>query len=151
MALDFSARIPRVPWDDEKRIFICCLYKFFETNGTAFEKIFSAKYKRDLENVGFTDGRTSKGTLHSQWVDMMRKGHPLWGKVHKSPLNQGDWLPIKEVIIDVAQLLGTSLVEKTKDDIDTSKYRSRTPRPVRTSAPNEAPPTSSSVSHIVSV
>ncbi|KAF7158388.1 hypothetical protein CNMCM6106_004964 [Aspergillus hiratsukae] len=47
------------------------------------------------------------------------------------------------MIIDVAQFLGISLVEKDKDDIDTSKYRSRTPRPVRTSAPGQAAPTSS--------
>ncbi|KAF7115291.1 hypothetical protein CNMCM5793_001927 [Aspergillus hiratsukae] len=46
------------------------------------------------------------------------------------------------MIIDVAQFLGISLVEKDKDDIDTSKYRSRTPRPVRTSAPGQAAPTS---------
>ena len=134
MQLDFSTRRAQVSWDDEKRIFLCCLYKFFEKDSSAFEEIFSAKYKRDLENSGFTDGRTSHRTLHTQWWDMKRHGDPIWGKVHRSPLNQGDWLPIKEMIIDVAQFLGISLVEKDKDDIDTSKYRSRTPRPVRISA-----------------
>ncbi|RHZ71376.1 hypothetical protein CDV55_104936 [Aspergillus turcosus] len=139
MQLDFSTRRAQVSWDDEKRIFLCCLYKFFEKDSSAFEEIFSAKYKRDLENSGFTDGRTSNRTLHTQWWDMKRHGDPIWGKVHKSPLNSGDWLPIKEMIIDVAQYLGISLVERDKDDIDTSKYRPRTPRPVRTSAPESAP------------
>ncbi|GIJ82719.1 hypothetical protein Asppvi_001230 [Aspergillus pseudoviridinutans] len=137
MQLDFSIRLPRVSWNDEKRIFLCCLYKFFERDGTAFAEIFNAKYKRDLENSGFTDGRTSGGTLNSQWVDMKRHGDPIWGRVHKPP-NQCDWLPIKDKILDIAQSLGVSLIEKEIDDTDTSGYRARTARSLGTSAPNSA-------------
>ncbi|PKX98337.1 uncharacterized protein P174DRAFT_359623, partial [Aspergillus novofumigatus IBT 16806] len=57
---------------------------------------------------------------------MRRLGDPIWGRVHKAPLNHGDLLPIKDMIIDVAQSLGASLVEKEIDDIDTSGYRART-------------------------
>ncbi|KAF7159374.1 hypothetical protein CNMCM5623_004688 [Aspergillus felis] len=137
MQLDFSIKLPKVPWNDEKRIFLCCLYKFFKKNGTAFEEIFNAKYKRDLENSGFTDGRTSSATLRAQWKDMKRLGDPIWGRVHKPP-NEGDWLPIKDKILDIAQSLGVSLIEKEIDDIDTSGYRARTARSLRTSVPDSA-------------
>jgi hypothetical protein len=146
MQLDFSIRLPRVPWNDDKRIFLCCLHKFFERDGTAFEEIFSAKYKRDLENSGFAGGRTPYSTLNTQWWCMKRDGDPIWGRVHKSPLNHGDWLPIKDIIIDVAQSLGVTLIEKEFDDIVTSEYRARTAKSGRTTASDPAALTSSSVS-----
>ncbi|KAH2799541.1 hypothetical protein KXW38_007421 [Aspergillus fumigatus] len=144
MQLDFSTRRPQVSWNDDKRVFLCCLYKFFERGGTAFEKIFNARYKGDLEDSGFADGRTSSKTLNTQWVDMKRHGDPIWGRVHKSPLNQDDWLPIKNIIIDVAQSLGVPLAEKEIDDIDTSNYRSRAAKSGRTITSDPVVPTSSS-------
>ncbi|KAH1765533.1 hypothetical protein KXX41_003848 [Aspergillus fumigatus] len=142
MQLDFSTRRPQVSWNDDKRVFLCCLYKFFERDGTAFEKIFNARYKGDLEDSGFADGRTSSKTLNTQWVDMKRHGDPIWGRVHKSPLNQDDWLPIKNIIIDVAQSLGVPLAEKEIDDIDTSNYRSRAAKSGRTITSDPVVPTS---------
>ncbi|GFF80635.1 hypothetical protein IFM61392_05546 [Aspergillus lentulus] len=144
MQLDFSIRVPRVPWNADKRIFLCCLHKIFERDSTAFKEIFNAKYRRDLENSGFTDGRTSSSTLDSQWGDMRRLGDPIWGRVHKAPLNHGDLLPVKDMIIDVARSLGVSLVEKEIDDIDTSGYRARTAKSGRTTASDPAALTSSS-------
>ncbi|KMK57776.1 hypothetical protein Y699_03196 [Aspergillus fumigatus Z5] len=133
MQLDFSTRRPQVSWNDDKR-----------RDGTAFEKIFNARYKGDLEDSGFADGRTSSKTLNTQWVDMKRHGDPIWGRVHKSPLNQDDWLPIKNIIIDVAQSLGVPLAEKEIDDIDTSNYRSRAAKSGRTITSDPVVPTSSS-------
>jgi hypothetical protein len=156
MQLDFSTRLPRVPWNDEKRVFLCCLHKFFVEDSTAFEEIFNAKYKRDLENSGFTDGRTSSKRLDAQWNWMKRAGNPIWGRVHKSPLTHVDWLPIKDMIIDVAQSLGVSLVEKETDDTDMSGYYARTATLLGTSAPNSASTSapnlnSSTVSYIMSI
>ncbi|OXN29194.1 hypothetical protein CDV57_02011 [Aspergillus fumigatus] len=75
---------------------------------------------------------------------MKRHGDPIWGRVHKSPLNQDDWLPIKNIIIDVAQSLGVPLAEKEIDDIDTSNYRSRAAKSGRTITSDPVVPTSSS-------
>ncbi|GFG16291.1 hypothetical protein IFM5058_07885 [Aspergillus udagawae] len=66
---------------------------------------------------------------------MKRHGDPIWGRVHKLP-SQGDWLPIKDKIIDIAQSLGVSLVEKEIDDTDTSGYYARTATSLGTNAPN---------------
>ncbi|KAL4998202.1 hypothetical protein BDV10DRAFT_194511 [Aspergillus recurvatus] len=115
-ALDPLTKPPRVRWSSEMRTFLCCLIKYFNKDPDAFQAVFNSHFKKELGECGFNERMPVKwSTLNSQWVDMKKKGDPIWGDVHQSAFDPRAWLPYIEEIEATAISINTLIDEKTED------------------------------------
>ncbi|RAL11331.1 uncharacterized protein BO97DRAFT_330133, partial [Aspergillus homomorphus CBS 101889] len=120
--LNYTVKEPNVSWNPEKKQFLCCLFKFFEKDLTAYKAVFDSVYEDDLRTFGFTHG-VKESTLNTQWHDLRRSSHFEWGEVHLSPFDKdGRWSPFIAAIRRTLATLRIDLPEKARDDIDTSTF-----------------------------
>ncbi|KAL4815827.1 hypothetical protein BDW67DRAFT_175902 [Aspergillus spinulosporus] len=115
-ALNPLAKLPRVRWSPEMRTFLCCLIKYFNKDRDAFQAIFNSHFRKELSECGFSEGMPVKwSTLASQWVDMKKKGDPIWGDVHQSAFDSEAWLSYIEEIKATAVSLNKHIDGKAED------------------------------------
>ena len=103
---------------------LCCLYRFFVLHREAYERIFSDLFREHLAQHGF-QGRIPYRSLHAQWAWMRRTESAacaIWFHVHKNTefRTDADWQTKVGEIKAAADRLGLRLIEKERDDIDTS-------------------------------
>ncbi|KAL6230420.1 hypothetical protein BDW75DRAFT_234403 [Aspergillus navahoensis] len=115
-ALDPLTKLPRVRWSSEMRAFLCCLIKYFNRDPDAFQAVFNSRFKKELSECGFNEKMSVKwSTLNSQWVDMKKKGDPIWGYVHQSAFDPKAWLTYIEEIKANAISINKHIDEKAED------------------------------------
>ncbi|CAK39677.1 hypothetical protein M747DRAFT_360785 [Aspergillus niger ATCC 13496] len=111
-------RTPRLQnrWTREQRLFLCCLYKFFQRNTSAFRDIFNQVFGSEVTECGFTEGIPSS-TLRTQWGEMVRHEYPEWREVQQHT-SEGHWrwIPTLRRIRRTARSLGLHIVPNYVDD-----------------------------------
>ena len=111
---------PTIQWDCQKRQLLCCLYRFFVRDNSAFESIFSETFRNDLIDRGFGSGNPSYRVLHSQWIWMKSTGNPTWLHVHRDS-DFADWSHVIAQIEATAIQQQIQLIHKEEDDIGKSE------------------------------
>lgn len=113
-------------WDQYKRQVLCCLFRFFVRNNKQIEQIFSHIFRAHLRGRGIRDFVPFR-TLNTQWVWMRNTGSLDWSHVHIETAfeTDGNWREILTTIKSAAHTLKLRLREKTVDNIDTSRWKSR--------------------------
>ncbi|KAL4743115.1 hypothetical protein BDV11DRAFT_202100 [Aspergillus similis] len=115
-ALNPLTKPPRVRWSPEMRTFLCCLIKYFNKDRDAFQAIFNSRFKKELSECGFNERMPVRwSTLISQWVDMKKKGDPIWGDVYQSAFDSEAWLSYIEEIEATAISINKHVDGKTED------------------------------------
>lgn len=116
-------RVPQIQWKRNKThgIILCLLFRYFEKDNKAFERIFSAIFQNELWEYGFTSG-VLFNRLNSQLVQMRKDEHAVWSDVFETPFDKnGPWSGFLRLIQDTATSSGIELKEK-EDVITTSGY-----------------------------
>ncbi|KAL4761529.1 uncharacterized protein BDW70DRAFT_168005 [Aspergillus foveolatus] len=115
-ALNLLTKPPRVRWSPEMRTFLCCLIKYFNKDRDAFQAIFNSRFKKELSDCGFSEKLPVKwSTLDSQWIDMKKKGNPIWGDVHQSAFDAEAWPSYIEEIKATAISINKHIDRKAED------------------------------------
>ncbi|GLB13939.1 hypothetical protein AtubIFM61612_001352 [Aspergillus tubingensis] len=133
IGLDY--RTPRLQnkWTREQRLFLCCLYEFFQRDTSTFRDIFNRVFESEVTECGFTEGIPSS-TLRTQWGEMVRYSYPEWKEVQQHT-SEGHWrwIPTLRRIRRTARSLGLNIVPNYVDDNEEtcSHQQSLTP-PVNT-------------------
>ncbi|KAL5361560.1 hypothetical protein BJX96DRAFT_185343 [Aspergillus floccosus] len=121
-SLDLRARRPQVSWGTEQKVYLCCLFRYFEKDLSRYKQVFDLEFQMEIRQWGFTRGVPSS-RLDTQWADMRSRGDPIWGYVYLSPFDMnGRWSSVLERIQIAAQTLGIHLKRKTADDTDISRF-----------------------------
>ncbi|RDK45111.1 hypothetical protein M752DRAFT_247856 [Aspergillus phoenicis ATCC 13157] len=125
-------RTPRLQnrWTREQRLFLCCLYEFFQRNTSAFRDIFNQVFGPEVTECGFTGGIPSS-TLRAQWGEMVRYAYPEWREVQQHT-SEGywRWIPTLRRIRRTARSLGLHIVPNYVDDNEeTSGVQEQVPVP----------------------
>lgn len=121
-SLNFRAKKPQVSWGIEQKVYLCCLFRFFQKDLTLYKQVFDLEFQTEISAWAFTHGVPSN-RLETQWVDMRLKGDLIWGYVHLSPFDiNGRWSSVIERIQIAAETLGIRLERKMVDDIDVSRF-----------------------------
>ncbi|OJJ72907.1 hypothetical protein ASPBRDRAFT_206747 [Aspergillus brasiliensis CBS 101740] len=125
-------RTPRLQnkWTQEQRLFLCCLFEFFQRNTRVFKEIFNRVFRLELTECGFTNGIPSS-TLRAQWAEMVRYAYPEWREVQQhTTKGHRRWLPTLRQIKKTARLLGLYIVPNYIDDNEEtySQRQSLTPQ-----------------------
>ncbi|KAL3475194.1 hypothetical protein BJX99DRAFT_259660 [Aspergillus californicus] len=128
-ALDPLNKPAQVKWNSypEMRIVLCCMMKYYETDHHAFQEIFNTVFAEELRACGFKQGQVKWSRLDIQWKTMRHQGDTMWGEVHLSAFEHELWLQFTRRIEDAATSLGLTIVKKTEDNIDSSRFRYRNP------------------------
>ncbi|KAG2419231.1 hypothetical protein HFD88_004026 [Aspergillus terreus] len=122
VSLDLRAKKPQVSWGTEQKVYLCCLFRFFERDMSLYKQVFDLEFQTELATWGFPNGVPSS-RLDTRWTDMRLRGDPIWGYVHLSPFDMnGQWSSVIERIQIAAETLGIRLERKTADDIDVSRF-----------------------------
>ncbi|PTU20791.1 hypothetical protein P175DRAFT_0479047 [Aspergillus ochraceoroseus IBT 24754] len=128
VALDPRKKPRNIKWTDEFRVFLCCLYKFFENDHSVFQNIFNRRFEQQIIEGGY-NYPVRYSTLHSQWVCMKRLGDPLWGRIHLSSFEYELRAPHENRAVQEIQTIacsqGWSIHEKLEDNIDKSGFEYR--------------------------
>ncbi|PYH49054.1 uncharacterized protein BP01DRAFT_333382, partial [Aspergillus saccharolyticus JOP 1030-1] len=123
--LTFTTTEPLIRWNSEKRKFLCCLFRFFKRNLSAYKAVFDAVYQDDLRSFGFNRDGVSKNRLSGQWHHLKRTVHPDWVDVHMCPFDKdGRWAPFIATIRRTLRSSNIRLEETRVDCIDTSVHDS---------------------------
>ncbi|EHA24266.1 hypothetical protein ASPNIDRAFT_131421, partial [Aspergillus niger ATCC 1015] len=125
-------RTPRLQnrWTREQRLFLGCLYEFFQRNTSAFRDIFNQVFGPEVTECGFTGGIPSS-TLRAQWGEMVRYAYPEWREVQQHT-SEGywRWIPTLRRIRRTARSLGLHIVPNYVDDNEeTSGVQEQVPVP----------------------
>lgn len=117
-----SQKKPTVKWDEFRRQVLCCLYRFFHEDGSAFERIFSEFFKEHLRNRGFSNEFIAYRALYAQWRWMKRTEHNDWKFVHLETEFRTDreWKHVILIIKAIASRLGIVLREKFTEEDNTN-------------------------------
>ena len=127
-------------WTEYQRVVVCCLYRFYKLENTALKDIFNSLFAAELRLCGFGDAGMKYGSIHTQWVDMRNKGHPVWREVHIETREHAEnWTNVLGNIEQAAESLGIELVRKPFDDSDLSKFKPKTPKRPHVLVPASVP------------
>lgn len=125
--LDPRRKAPQIKWKDNKNhgIILCLLFRFFEKDNNAFERIFSAIFDKELKEYGFESGVLFH-RLNAQWMTMRNGEHSVWLEVHvRTPFERhGLWSDFLCLIQGTAESLGIDL-KYNEGDIHASEFHLR--------------------------
>lgn len=107
-------RAPQIQWRHNKTlgVIVCLLFRCFEKDNKAFERIFSAIFQKELREYGFTSSALFD-RLNSRLVHMRDNKHVDWLDIFEEPFDKnGVYSGLLGLIQDTAACLKIQLKEK---------------------------------------